>query len=104
MTTDNRLNATDEVMATLEAQGGVLASVQKHNFTSVDDVVRFVMALAGKFVGLGKLFIAYQEQQSAKNYWQQQQWIRQPQQPEQPQNGQPVDTQQSDDVPPPFNS
>ena len=45
MTTDNRLNATDEVMATLEAQGGVLASVQKHNFTSVDDVVRFVMAL-----------------------------------------------------------
>ena len=56
------------------------------------------------FVGLGKLFIAYQEQQSAKNYWQQQQWIRQPQQPEQPQNGQPVDTQQSDDVPPPFNS
>lgn len=57
MKTDNRLNATDEVMATLEAQGGVLASVQKHNFTSVDDVVRFVMALAGKFVGLGKLTI-----------------------------------------------
>ena len=52
-----QVNRDDEMMATLEAQGGVLASVQKHNFTSVDDVVRFVMSLAGKFVGLGKLTI-----------------------------------------------
>ena len=43
-------------------------------------------------IGLGKLFIAYQEQQSLKNYWQQQQWTQQPQQqwsqqPQQPQDG-----------------
>ena len=57
MNTLKQVNRDDEMMATLEAQGGVLASVQKHNFTSVDDVVRFVMSLAGKFVGLGKLTI-----------------------------------------------
>ena len=46
------------------------------------------------FIGLGKLFIAYQEQQNMKNYWQQQQWTQQPpqqqqwsQQPQQPQDG-----------------
>lgn len=49
------------------------------------------------FIGLGKLFIAYQEQQSAKNYWQQQQWTQQPQQPQQWQQWNP---QQQDDVPP----
>ena len=57
MNTLKQVNRNDEMMATLEAEGGVLASVQKHNFTSVDDVVRFVMSLAGKFVGLGKLTI-----------------------------------------------
>ena len=35
------------------------------------------------FIGLGKLFITYQEQQSIRNQWQQQQWMQQPQQPEQ---------------------
>lgn len=49
------------------------------------------------FIGLGKLFIAYQEQQSAKNYWQQQQWTQQPHQPQQWQQWNP---QQQDDVPP----
>ncbi len=49
------------------------------------------------FIGLGKLFIAYQEQQSAKNYWQQQQWTQQPQQPQQWQQWNP---QQQEDVPP----
>lgn len=57
MTTFNRLNTTDEVMATLEAQGSIVASVQKRNFATVDDVVRFVLSLAGKFMGLGKLTI-----------------------------------------------
>ena len=37
------------------------------------------------FIGLGKLFVAYQEQQNLKNYWQNQQWSQQPQQePSQP--------------------
>ena len=35
------------------------------------------------FIGLGKLFITYQEQQNLKNQWQQQQWTQQPQQPQQ---------------------
>ncbi|MBO4722900.1 MAG: hypothetical protein J5629_08200 [Muribaculaceae bacterium] len=35
------------------------------------------------FIGLGKLFITYQEQQSLRNQWQQQQWMQQPQQPQQ---------------------
>lgn len=35
------------------------------------------------FIGLGKLFITYQEQQALKNQWQQQQWTQQPQQPQQ---------------------
>lgn len=35
------------------------------------------------FIGLGNLFTTYQEQQSLKNYWQQQQWTQQPQQGQQ---------------------
>ncbi|MBQ5466920.1 MAG: hypothetical protein IIT60_06665 [Muribaculaceae bacterium] len=57
MNTLKQVNRDDEMMATLEAQGGVVASVQKRNFASVDDVVRFVMSLAGKFAWLGKLTI-----------------------------------------------
>lgn len=57
MNTMKQVNRNDVMMATLEAEGGVLASVQKSNFASVDDVVRFVKALAGKFAGLGKLTI-----------------------------------------------
>ena len=55
------------------------------------------------FIGLGKLFVAYQEQQNLKNLWQQQQWTQQPQQPQQPQQQwqQPRQPQQPhDDVPP----
>ena len=37
------------------------------------------------FIGLGNLFTTYQEQQSLKNYWQQQQWTQQPQQGQQQQ-------------------
>ena len=57
MNTMKQVNRNDVMMATLEAEGGVLASVQKSNFASIDDVVRFVKALAGKFVGMGKLTI-----------------------------------------------
>ena len=56
------------------------------------------------FIGLGRLFVTYQEQQNAKNYWQQQQWNPQ-QQPDdsmmsqQPQQWQQWNTPQQDDVP-----
>ncbi len=45
------------------------------------------------FIGLGKLFTTYQEQQNLKNYWQQQQWTQQAQQA-------PQAPQQANDVPP----
>jgi len=67
------------------------------------------------FIGLGRLFTTYQEQQSMKNYWQQQQWTqqanpnseqwtKQPQQPQQPQqqaDTNPVPPMQ--ETPPEFN-
>ena len=56
------------------------------------------------FIGLGRLFITYQEQQNAKNYWQQQQWTQQPQQPQQPEQPQHEwqqwSQQQQENVPP----
>ena len=36
------------------------------------------------FIGCGKLFTTYQEQQAMKNYWQNKQWTQQPQQPPMP--------------------
>ncbi len=52
------------------------------------------------FIGLGKLFVAYQEQQNLKNQWQQQQWTQQPQQNSQQQWQQWNPQQQSNNVPP----
>lgn len=51
------------------------------------------------FVGLGKIFTAYQEQQSLKNFWQQQQWTQPQQDPQQPQQWQQWN-QNTEDVPP----
>lgn len=48
------------------------------------------------FIGLGKLFVAYQEQQNLRDHWQQQQWAQQPQQP--PHNVPPMP-----ETPPEFN-
>jgi archaellum component FlaF (FlaF/FlaG flagellin family) len=52
------------------------------------------------FIGLGKLFVAYQEQQNLKNQWQQQQWTQQPQQNSQQQWQQWNPQQQPNNVPP----
>ena len=57
------------------------------------------------FIGLGKLFVTYQEQQNLKNQWQQQQWTQQqwtqqPQQNSQQQWQQWNPQQQSNNVPP----
>lgn len=55
------------------------------------------------FIGLGKLFTTYQEQQSLKNYWQQQQWAQptsQQEQPQQPQSQQWQQPEHSNQVPP----
>lgn len=53
----NHISANDQVLATLEANGRVLASINKCNFKNVDDVIRFVSAMAGQFWGLAKLTI-----------------------------------------------
>ena len=57
------------------------------------------------FIGLGKLFVTYQEQQNLKNQWQQQQWTQQqwaqqPQQSAQQQWQQWTPQQQPNNVPP----
>ena len=57
------------------------------------------------FIGLGKLFVTYQEQQNLKNQWQQQQWTQQqwaqqPQQNAQQQWQQWTPQQQPNNVPP----
>ncbi len=51
------------------------------------------------FIGLGQLFIAYQEQQNLKNHWQQQ-WTQQPQQSQQQQWQQRNPQQPPHNVPP----
>ena len=55
--TRTSLSASDQIFATLEVGGKVMASVSKTNFSSVEDVVRFICAMAGKFMGLAKLHI-----------------------------------------------
>ncbi|MBQ2075067.1 MAG: hypothetical protein II691_01650 [Muribaculaceae bacterium] len=51
------LTSSDQVFATLEVGGKVLASVCKSNFSTVDDIVRFVCSMAGRFMGLARLSI-----------------------------------------------
>lgn len=53
----NNLSTTDQVLAILERDGQVLASVSKRDFKSVNEVVRFLISLAGRFAGLAKLTI-----------------------------------------------
>ena len=55
--TRTSLSTSDQIFATLVVGGKVMASVSKTNFSSVEDVVRFICAMAGKFMGLAKLNI-----------------------------------------------
>ena len=47
----------DMILATLEGNGRILATVHKTGFGNVDDVTRFALALAGQFTGLAKLTV-----------------------------------------------
>ena len=51
------LSTSDQVFATLEVGGRILASVCKSNFASIDDIVRFIYSVAGRFMGLARLSI-----------------------------------------------
>ncbi len=51
------LSINDLIFATLEVGGKTMASVSKTNFSSIDDIVRFIYAIAGRFMGLARLNI-----------------------------------------------
>ncbi len=55
--TSTSLSTSDMIYATLEVGGRTLASVSKSNFTTTDDIVRFICAIAGRFMGLARLNI-----------------------------------------------
>lgn len=55
--TSTSLSATDQIFATLEVGGRTMASVCKNNFSTVDDIVRVICAMAGRFMGLARLNI-----------------------------------------------
>lgn len=51
------LSLTDQIFATLEVGGKTVASVSKSNFATINDIVRFICAIAGRFMGLARLKI-----------------------------------------------
>ncbi len=51
------LSLNDQIFATLMVGGKVLASVCRNNFANINDVVRFICASAGRFMGLAQLNI-----------------------------------------------
>ncbi len=55
--TRTSLSTSDQIFATLEVGGKVMASVSKSNFSSVEDIVRFIYSMAGRFMGLARLSI-----------------------------------------------
>ena len=65
--TTTTISVTDEVFATLECGGRIIASVCKRNFSCVDDVVKFVYATCGQLAGLAKLSIRNKTQGWAMN-------------------------------------
>ena len=53
----NNLNASDEILASIEINGSQIASFRRYNFNSVDEVVKAIILMAGNFIGLAKLNI-----------------------------------------------
>lgn len=51
------VSSSDQIFATLVVGGKVMANVCKCNFSSVDEIVRLVSSLAGRFMGLARLSI-----------------------------------------------
>lgn len=54
---NREMNLGDEVFATLECNGRILANVRATQFSSVDEVVGYIYATAGAFSGLGRLTV-----------------------------------------------
>ena len=53
----NQIFPGDQVFATIENNGRVLATMNKSDFSSKDDVVRVIMAMAGRWIGVAKVSI-----------------------------------------------
>ena len=53
----NIVNCGDKIMATLDCNGRRLASVNGTNFSSLEDVKRALIALAGRYVGMAVLTV-----------------------------------------------
>ena len=53
----NNVNYGDCICATLECNGNRLASITGVNFTSLDDVKRALLELAGRFAGVAVLTV-----------------------------------------------
>lgn len=45
----------DTILATLEGNGRIMASIHRNGFANVDEVVNFALATGGQFDGLAKL-------------------------------------------------
>ena len=56
------LSVTDQIFATLEVGGKIVASVSKSNFATINEIIRFVSAMAGRFMGLARLNIRNKSQ------------------------------------------
>ena len=54
---NNNVNYGDCICATLECNGNRLASITGVNFTSLDDVKRALLELAGRFAGVAVLTV-----------------------------------------------
>ena len=54
---NNPLGASDQIVAQLESNGHVLASVNTSNIGSIDEIIVMIKALAGKFMGLARLTV-----------------------------------------------
>ena len=55
--TATTLSRNDQIFATLEVGGKIMASICKSNFSTINDVVRFICSIAGRFMGLARLNI-----------------------------------------------
>jgi len=55
--TATSLSTSDQIFATLQVGGKTMASVCKTNYASIDDIIKFIYSIAGKFMGLARLSI-----------------------------------------------
>ncbi len=51
------IERNDMILATLEGNGRILATVHKAGFNNVDEVTRFALAMTANFTGLAKLTV-----------------------------------------------